>query len=264
MKYSTLRTTLARWITGTQPVTISWDSGTWTAGSVSVTMGTSTVSQTFTTNKNTSLAALSVKIAALASVMNLVYSDVTGTITFLFREAAALAISVNKTGMTGTLIFTVTTSPNFMWMDQNAPRPALPYISGKVTLINPIGRDYTSSPSSSGIVSTIGNREFVLMLQAYGSSAFQILLEVQRATKRSTSLDALRLESVVIVDDNEGVKDISLLLDDRIESRAILDLRLRTIDTITDAPGVISDAEIEAKFLDVDNTQITLDTLTIL
>jgi hypothetical protein len=264
MIYATLKVDLARWIMGVQPVTLSWSAGTWTAGSVSVTVGTSTVTQTFVTNKNTSLTALAVKIAAMAETMNVAFSLDTSTIMFLFKGAAALAVSANTTGITGSMTITPAALPSFMWMDQNAPRPGLPYVSGKISLLNPIGHDYDSPPTSGGIVTTTGNREFVLMLQAYGANAFQILLEIQRATRRATSLDVLRTKAVIFVDDNGGTKDISAILDERSETRAALDIRMRTTDIITDgAVGTIETVEVVEQFKHEDSSLITLDTITI-
>jgi hypothetical protein len=264
MKYSTLRSDLARWLLGIHPVTLSWSAGTWTAGSVSVTVGGSTVTQTFSVNKNTSLAALAVKIAAMTETMNVEFSLDTSTIIFLFKDAAALAVSASTTGITGSMTISVSTLLNFMWMDQNAPRPALPYIAGKISLVNPIGHDYDSTPSSGGVVTTTGNREFVLMLQSYGANAFQIMLEVQQATRRATSIDVLRSKGVIFVEDNDGVKDISAILDERSEPRAALDLRMRTTDIITDgAVGVIEEVEVTEQFKHENGSLITIDTITI-
>jgi hypothetical protein len=265
MKYSTLRSDLARWLLGIHPVTLSWSAGTWTAGSVSVTVGGSTVTQTFSVNKNTSLAALATKIAAMTETMNVEFSLDTSTISFLFKDAAALAVSASITGITGSMTLSVSSLLNFMWMDQNAPRPALPYIAGKISLLNPIGgQDYNSTPSSGGVVTTTGNREFVLMLQSYGVNAFQIMLEIQQATRRATSLDILRSKSVIFVDDNDGVKDISAILDERSEPRAALDLRMRTTDIITDgAVGVIEEVEVTEQFKHENGSLITIDTITI-
>jgi hypothetical protein len=54
------------------------------------------------------------------------------------------------------------------------------------------------------------------------------------------------------------------VLDERAESRGILDLRLRTTDIITDTPGYIAEVEITEQFMNEDNTLITLDTITLI
>lgn len=88
------------------------DAGTWTAaGSVAVTINGTTVTQAFSTDKNTSMGALATQIAALSAVDTAVYSSGSHTITITPNTGYFLEITdITISGITGTMAAIVLTS----------------------------------------------------------------------------------------------------------------------------------------------------------
>jgi hypothetical protein len=263
MNYETMKTDLAKWIMGTQPIVISWNEGDFTDGIISITVNTTTVTETFGDDRDY-LTALADKIKAIPEVMFFEYDVEKRTYTFLCRFVSSLPMVVltDNTQIIGTLIFTVTPSIPFIWMNPNAPRPLLPYIAGKISPFVPIGEDYVSRSDSNGIITITGNREFTLSLQAYGPGAFELLQNIQKALRRKTSRDPLYSIALVFVDDVGGIIDITQLLESRLENRFAIDLRFRTTDIITDVPEFIEHVEIAGQFME-EEILITLDTITV-
>jgi hypothetical protein len=166
----------------------------------------------------------------------------------------------NLTGLTGTITFTTSTA-TFIWMDQNCPRPQLPYLAGKITALPGIGQDFMGSPSSD-VITITGNREVMLALQSYGTTGFQMLCDLKAALSKPTVQSYLRSGGLVVVEDHD-VQDISALFDTVFENRASLDIRFRTSESSTDKPGQITHVELTEQLFDVDLSTISLDTITI-
>lgn len=260
MNFITLKKDIATWIKAVLPIEIIWDTGTFTGGSVAVTVGSTTVTQNYGTSIPVTMAALAVKIAAISGVMNVVCDTTTRIISFL-STGSFLVTTVNRTGVTGTIIFTVPSIP-FIWEDQNAPRPTSTYIAGKIASVRSIGQEYQGAPNASGINLITGNRELTLSLQSFGYDALTRLNSLSLAALRESSRQSLASIGLIIID-HSGLIDISGLMDSHIEPRASLDWRIRTTELVTDAPGYIKTVEIESKFKDEQDYLITLDTITI-
>lgn len=260
MNLETVKKDIAVWIKAVLPIEIRWDTGTFTGGSVSVTVGSTSVTQNFTTNINTTMIALSVKIAAIENVMGLALDTTNRVISFL-SMGSFLVTSVNRTAVTGTIQFTIPTFP-FIWEDQNAPRPSVPYIAGKISIVRSIGQDYIGAPNASGINQITGNRELMLLLQSFGEGALTLLNSLRNASLRDSSQRSLADIGLIVIDDS-GLTDISVLMDARIEPRASLDWRIRTTQIITDAPGYIKTVEVAETIFGPDLLTITLDAITI-
>jgi len=261
MNISTLKLTVARWIKGALPVVLTDNGGTFTAGSITVTINGTAVSQTYSTSKDVTLAALAAKIQAqVADVFTCVYNATAHTITIQSLYATSFTVVYNLTGVTGTLTFTTSTT-TFIWMDQDCPRPALPYLSGKITALPGIGQDYMGPPSDD-VITITGNREVMVALQAYGSTGFQLLCDLKASLSKPTVQSYLRSGGLFVVEDHD-VQDISALFDTVFENRASLDIRFRTSEQVTDKPGQIECVIATAELFDLDSSTITIDTITI-
>jgi len=140
----------------------------------------------------------------------------------------------------GTLIF----------MDQNAPRPALPYTAMKVTSRRMVNRDHYSDPDVNGIQDVVGDREFTVNLQryqAYGpDSVTQTLETVAEKLRLNTVIDKFQKKGMIAFDAT-AVTDISALLDkSQIEKRASMDVFVRYKSRQADNVGIIETANIES------------------
>lgn len=90
----------------TNNVVILDDAGTWTAGDVVATVNGTAVTQSFDTDKNTSMTALAAKIQALATVLTAAYVAGSHTITVVAADDVSLTITVDVSGITGTMTIT--------------------------------------------------------------------------------------------------------------------------------------------------------------
>jgi hypothetical protein len=89
---------------------ITDSAGTYTAGSIVVTVNGTVITQTYDTDKNTTLTALAAAIAAgVANVLACTYSSSAHTITITTRNTT-LVVTVNITGITGTMTISSVTN----------------------------------------------------------------------------------------------------------------------------------------------------------
>jgi len=85
----------------TNNVVITDDAGTYTAGDIVATVNGTDVTESFDTDKNTTLTALAASIAALATVSTATYVAGSHTITVVAANDVDLTITVDVTGITG-------------------------------------------------------------------------------------------------------------------------------------------------------------------
>lgn len=138
-----------------------------------------------------------------------------------------------------------------IWMDQSAPRPALPYCAMKIMSVRQINRDHYSDVDDGGIQTVTGDREFTLSIQryqAYGADSVTGKLQAVSDKLRLTSvIDKFSAKGLVAFDAGQ-VQDISALLDKtQIEKRASLDIFMRYWAVQTDNVGLIETANIEGR-----------------
>ena len=93
----------------TNKVVITDDGGTYTAGSYLTTVNGTLVTTTYDTDKATTLAAVATDLAALATIASAVYAGGSDSITIVGADDVELTISVNITGITGTMTISSTT-----------------------------------------------------------------------------------------------------------------------------------------------------------
>jgi hypothetical protein len=137
-----------------------------------------------------------------------------------------------------------------IWMEQNSPRPPLPFCAMKIKSVRSVNRDHYSAPDANGSQTVSGDREFTLSIQRYQAYGAESVM-----TPLQTLSDKLKLASVqdkfaaknLAAYDAQSVTDISALLDKtQIEKRANLDIMCRYKSRMTDNVGVISTASIES------------------
>lgn len=130
-----------------------------------------------------------------------------------------------------------------IFMDQSAPRPALPYTAIKIMSVRYVNQDHYSNADANGIQTVKGDREFTLNVQRYQkfdtdnvSIELQTLVDKLRLT---TTIDKFMAKKIVAFNTAQ-VTDISALLDkSQTEKRASLDIFGRYKSTLTDNVGYI-------------------------
>lgn len=135
-----------------------------------------------------------------------------------------------------------------IWMDQNAPRPSLPYTAMKIIGRRRVHKDRYSDVDDEGIQTVAGDREFTLSMQryqAYGpDSVTQKLQDVVDKLQLQTNMDAFMSKGLAAWNTSD-VKDISALLDKtQIEKRANVDIFFRYRAKLTDNVGLIETVNI--------------------
>lgn len=126
---------------------------------------------------------------------------------------------------------------------QNAPRPsnqATPtkYVSIFMSaMLKPNMRDFVGPIQivSPTVFATelVGDREFTITFQAYGVGAIQILEDIRTCLDTESVLDALRVDSIAVVQ-ALGITDLTGLYDSQFLERGLLEVRFRTHARILD------------------------------
>lgn len=134
-----------------------------------------------------------------------------------------------------------------IFADQNAPRPALPYTTLKLSGFRRINKDHYSDPNNSGIQTVKGDREFTVNIQHYGTQDAESLLnDVAGKLQLTTNIDKFMAKKISCF--NTGVvNDLSTVINNTmIESRASLDIFCRVKSSMTDNVGIIDTVNIKA------------------
>lgn len=135
----------------------------------------------------------------------------------------------------------------FIWLDQNAPRPDKPYLGGRIMNTSQIGEDFIEPPDeTTGKAGVVGNREFILTIENYGSESFERLDTLNTSLNFLSSRQKL-LESGIAFVDREAILNTSLDIDTRFEERATMDLRFRIASIETDTLDIIETVEATKK-----------------
>lgn len=149
-----------------------------------------------------------------------------------------------------------------IFADQNAPRPALPYTTLKLSGFRRVNKDHYGDPNNSGIQTVKGDREFTVNIQHYGTQDAESLLnDVAGKLQLTTNIDKFMAKKISCF--NTGVvNDLSTVINNTmIESRASLDIFCRVKSNMTDNVGIIDTVNIEASdnSLPGDYTIIAID-----
>lgn len=155
-----------------------------------------------------------------------------------------------------------------IYLNNNAPRPTVDYVTLYLSSMVQIGRDYTQDPTSStsGSSVMVGDREFTLNIQAYSSyptgDPFTILENLRTSLQTQPVLASLRANGLVYVN-WFPITDLSVLVDSRFEQRASMDTLWRVAQQYTDTVGNINTVNVQENYYEPDGTLILSDTLTI-
>lgn len=240
-----LKRSLWDWAVANIPRAVTFDAGDITGGYIEVNVNGTVVNQPFDTDKETTITALAAAI--LDQVDDVCQSELyydLNRIKIVSCNNVSLTIVINNQFL-GDIIFGVENSVTVIWMNENGPRPELPYISLNILSLENMGDHADNYPvSDAGILEGYQIVEFVLSIQAYGTESFQLLKDLNQSLDRfSVHNDLNSSDHVVFFDDFGGVRDISAIIGTHEEKRAILELRGRTFDQFQDKVGAIETIE---------------------
>jgi len=126
-----------------------------------------------------------------------------------------------------------------IWADQSVTRPALPFSTLRLGVINPIGEPHYSDVDANGIQTVLAVRESILTVQRFGVDSVASLENASDSLAKNSNLDKFSLQSISAFDVS-SVTDVAALLNGiSIEPRAMFELSLRWMADLTDNVGVI-------------------------
>lgn len=134
-----------------------------------------------------------------------------------------------------------------IWPDQNAPRPALPYSTLRLSSITRQGTPHYSDVDNNGIQTVIAIREAVLQVQRFGDASVEALETLSEKLDLVTNLDKLYLQKIAVFD-KSPVTDVAQLLGGlATEPRASIDLSIRWKSSLTDNVGLIETVHVDGE-----------------
>jgi len=145
-----------------------------------------------------------------------------------------------------------------IWMHPNAPRPLVPYVALHMKTINSKGVDVFLLDTNE----VVGNRDFVLMIQAFGLGSMGFLESLKTSLEKPSIQLYLSQNDLVFVD-RLSINDISEVVDSRWEERSQMDLLMRFAQVDSDDPGTIEHVDIEKDFFAPDLNTITVEHIVI-
>jgi len=136
-----------------------------------------------------------------------------------------------------------------IWEEQSEARPERPYASLKI-ISGPLrkGSDQTS-PGAVGTFITSGPREFTLSINAYGPESLERISKLMSEIEKMSMVAYFKAAGVACIKSGD-VRDLTRLTGTRSESRHQFDVRFRTVDNITEAPGIIESVEVTNNILE--------------
>lgn len=129
-------------------------------------------------------------------------------------------------------------------MNQNAPRPVLPYTAWMINGSRSDGMDEYSAAADDGSQTVRGNREFTLTIQHYSENApVEFLQNVRDKLSLISVMDEFLVRGISVYSATK-VDDISMKMETQIEPRATMDVFARYRSEVVDNVGVIETADI--------------------
>lgn len=158
-----------------------------------------------------------------------------------------------------TLIKSAIGAETLIFADQNAPRPALPYWTMRLSTRRAVGRDaYSQGVDINGDQAVSGVREITVQVQRIGAGSDVACFDLVDNLSRTTIQEAWQLEKIALYDSGD-VLNIPYKLDGaQLEPRASVDLFVRFGGEILDRVGDIATVSIGAEY--VTNQALGFDT----
>lgn len=141
-----------------------------------------------------------------------------------------------------------------VWMNDNGPKPDLPYLALRRSSLAAIGHGFESIPDGGGLAKISGDRDMTVNIQAYGSNAYGRLDELYNVRLDPNSQELLALGDLALVN-LLAITNLTGLNDTEFEERAQMDLLFRFASQRTGVDvGLIEIVEIEGNLKDPDKT----------
>ncbi len=133
------------------------------------------------------------------------------------------------------------------WDEPEAPKPAAPAL--RLNLIagpTMFGLDELRSVAGDAdAFEIVGPRSFMLSVTAFGSTAFQLIADLQTSISDPTQMQVLEAANVAVLS-TSSPRDVTVPLETKFETRAQIDVTLLATEDKVVTPGVIGKVAIDS------------------
>jgi hypothetical protein len=157
----------------------------------------------------------------------------------------------------------VTTSDvKAVFANQNAPRPAYPYITIHKTVSTETEHSTVEPPDENGISDIVDDQTISISLQSFGNGASDIMSGLRDELKKVTTLQYFRDKKMPFIRILSGVNDLTDVVASRQEERAGMDLEFRAANVVKDNVGLIESVTGTGEFeiTSIEKVDVTFET----
>lgn len=149
-----------------------------------------------------------------------------------------------------TLIKALIGTETLIFANQNAPRPALPYWTVRLSSRRAVGSDeYSQGVDSNGDQLVSGVREITIQIQRIGTDSDASFADLRDNLSKTTVLEEWQRQKIALYDIGP-VQNVPYKLDDsQLEPRASIDIFARIGTELLDRVGIIDTVEINAEYV---------------
>lgn len=153
-----------------------------------------------------------------------------------------------------TLVKSIVGAEELVFADQNAPRPALPYWTIRVSTQRKVGADsYGQGVDADGDQLVSGVREATVQIQRIGANSDVVCADFRDILSKTTILEDWQMQKIALYRIGDVLNVPYKLDDSQLEPRASIDLFVRFGTELLDRVGYIDTVEITAEYVS-DNT----------
>ena len=140
------------------------------------------------------------------------------------------------------------TADKIMWLAQDAPRPARPYV-GLNVLVGPgrVGHDALTEVTP-GVYDLVGVREMTCSVNVYGERADQFVDQLMCSLEKPTVQERLATFGLAMIEQSDPT-DLTALIETRWEARSQFDVRFRVTSKTRDNVGYVQKVELTNQVL---------------
>lgn len=140
------------------------------------------------------------------------------------------------------------TADKIMWLNQDAPRPARPYV-GLNVLVGPgrVGHDALTEVTP-GVYDLVGVREMTCSVNVYGERADAFVDQLMCSLEKPTVQERLATFGLAMIEQSDPT-DLTALIETRWEARSQFDVRFRVTSKTRDNVGYVQSVELENQVL---------------
>lgn len=161
------------------------------------------------------------------------------------------------------LISPIVAPLTLIWADQNAPRPALPYLTLRLMAATPAENDARGEVTADGEQDLDNPTSATLEVQAYGTGAENAIASLTKRLRFDQHVDRA-VQLGIAIGRRIGVTNLSQLVSDsQFEERAMLEVALLFSGHDVDPVGLIETVEVEGEMTGTTTTEHLDVTLTI-